>query len=110
MIRSGQSREITVQHPKLLSCAMLLVIGATLPARAEMASAAGLANSCFSCHGTDGKSAGAMPTIAGKSAAYMVEKLTSFKSGALDSTVMGRIAKGFSDAEIDALAKFFSGQ
>ena len=92
---------------------MLLVIGATLahgPARAEMASAAGLANTCFSCHGTDGKSAGAMPTIAGKSAAYIVEKLTSFKSGALESTIMGRIAKGFSDAEIDALAKFFSGQ
>ncbi len=99
-----------MKHPKLLDCAMLLVIGATLPARAEMASAAGLANSCFSCHGTDGKSAGAMPAITGKSAAYIVDKLIAFRSGALASTMMGRIAKGFSDAEIDALAKFISGR
>ena len=32
------------------------------PAQAEMASGAVLANTCFSCHGTDGRSAGDMPT------------------------------------------------
>ncbi len=80
------------------------------PARAEMASGAVLANTCFSCHGTDGKSVGAMPTIAGKTAGFIAEKLKAFKSGELEATVMNRIAKGFSDAEIEALAKFFSGK
>ncbi len=80
------------------------------PAQAEMASGAVLTYTCFSCHGTDGKSAGDMPTIAGKSEDYITEKLKAFKSGELEATVMDRIAKGFTDDEIAALAKFFSGQ
>ena len=91
----------------------VLAVGFTFPgsaAQAEMASGAVLANTCFSCHGTDGKSAGAMPTISGKTQSFIVTKLMSFKAGKLDSTVMNRIAKGFTDAEIKALAKFFSGQ
>ena len=80
------------------------------PAQAEMASGAVLTYTCFSCHGTDGKSAGDMPTIAGKSEDYITEKLKAFKSGELEATVMDRIVKGFTDDEIAALAKFFSGQ
>jgi len=87
--------------------ATVLVAG---PAGAEMASGAVLANTCYSCHGTDGKSVGDMPTIAGKSEKFIVAKLTSFRSGKLPSTVMGRISKGFSDNEIAALAKFFAGK
>ena len=78
------------------------------PARAEMASGAVLTNTCFSCHGTDGKSVGDMPSIAGKSEDFITRKLKAFKSGELEATVMNRIAKGFTDEEIAALAKFFS--
>ncbi len=81
-----------------------------VPAKAEMASGAVLASTCYSCHGTGGKSAGDMPTIAGKSDKFIVNKLKSFRSGKLPSTVMGRIAKGFTDAEMAALATFFSGK
>jgi len=63
-----------------------------------------LANTCFSCHGTDGKSPGAMPSLAGKSAGYIAQKMREFRSGERVNTVMSRIAKGFSDAEIKALA------
>ncbi len=80
------------------------------PAQAEMASGAVLTNTCFSCHGTDGKSVGDMPTIAGKSEDFITRKLKAFKSGELEATVMNRIAKGFTDDEIAALAKFFSGK
>jgi len=80
----------------------------TGPAQADMASGAVLTNTCFSCHGTDGKSVGGMPTIAGKSESFIAKKLKGFKKGADDPTVMKRIAKGFTDAEIAALAKFFA--
>lgn len=92
------------------AAAMLLAAAASGPAQAEMASGAVLANTCFSCHGTDGKSAGDMPTIAGKSEAFITKKLKAFKSGELEATVMDRIAKGFTGDEIAALAKFFSGE
>ena len=56
------------------------------------------------------ESAGDMPTIAGKSENFIAAKLKAFKSDSLDATIMNRIAKGFSDEEIAALAKFFSGK
>jgi len=79
-------------------------------AGAEMASGVVLANTCFSCHGPDGNSAGAMPTIAGKSEQFIASQLRSFRAADPEVTVMGRIAKGFSDEEIKALATFFSGK
>ncbi len=78
------------------------------PAKAEMASGVVLANTCFSCHGTNGKSRGDMPSIAGKSKSFIASSMKSFRSGERPSTVMMRISKGFTDAEIDALASYFS--
>ncbi len=107
------SREGVVNPVKSSAVAVAFVIAAGFaegPARAEMASGAVLANTCYSCHGTDGKSVGAMPTIAGKTESFIAEKLKAFKSGELEATVMNRIAKGFTDAEIEALAKVFSGK
>jgi sulfide dehydrogenase cytochrome subunit len=78
------------------------------PARADMASGAVLANTCFSCHGTDGKSVGDMPAIAGKSKKFIISKMSAYKSDALGGTVMNRIAKGFTAAEIESMAEFFS--
>jgi len=96
-----------------LAVAAVAIAAAALangPVRAEMASGEVLANTCFSCHGTDGKSVGDMPTIAGKSRKFIIAKLEDYKSGKIPATVMKRIVKGFSDAEIIALAKFFSGK
>lgn len=79
----------------------------TLPfaAQAEQASPSVLADACAACHGTDGKSPSTIPSIQGKSADYMVQRLMAFKSGEREGTVMNRIAKGYSDAEISAIAK-----
>lgn len=79
-------------------------------ARADMASAVVLANTCFSCHGPDGASAGAMPSIKGKPADFIETRLSAFRDGTLPGTVMNRIAKGFSDDEIKALSRYFAGK
>ena len=68
-----------------------------------------LSNSCSACHGTDGKSPGAIPSIHGKSAKFISQALTEFRSGVRASTVMGRHAKGYSDAEITLIADYFAG-
>jgi len=70
-----------------------------------------LANACGGCHGTNGASAGpSMPTIGGQSAIAIAEAMKGFKSGDRPATVMGRIAKGYSDAEIDAMSKYLASQ
>lgn len=67
-----------------------------------------LADTCNGCHGTDGASAGpATPTIAGLSEEYFVELMNGFASGEIPSTIMGRIAKGYSEGEIKEMAKHF---
>jgi sulfide dehydrogenase cytochrome subunit len=95
---------------KMLFMAAVGVLALSGPVKAEEASSAVLANTCFSCHGPEGKSSGAMPWIAGKSTEYITKVMIDFKTGAMDSTVMQRIAKGFSDDEIKALAQYFSAQ
>ncbi|TLU87369.1 MAG: sulfide dehydrogenase [Chlorobium sp.] len=66
-----------------------------------------LALSCTSCHGTDGKSVGIIPSISGRSADYLETALKAFKSGARYSTVMSRHAKGYSDSELRLIAEYF---
>lgn len=67
-----------------------------------------LSNSCSACHGTDGKSPGAIPSINGKSARFINQALSEFRAGTRASTVMGRHAKGYSDKEIQLIADYFA--
>lgn len=77
------------------------------PADAQQLPSA-LALTCATCHGTDGKSPGSIPTIAGRPAKDLKDALVGFKSGTRPATVMNRLAKGYTDQEIDALADYFS--
>lgn len=70
-----------------------------------------LAASCTGCHGGQGNSAGpSIPTIAGYDAKYLEDAMRKFKSVERPSTLMGRLAKGYSDADFAAMAEFFSAQ
>ena len=72
------------------------------------ASPAMLGNACGPCHGADGKSPGAIPSLSGKSAAYITQRMLEFKAGSREGTVMNRIVKGYSDSEIAAVAQHFA--
>ncbi len=89
-----------------------LVVGSVLlggPAVADTPSASMLANTCAGCHGTGGVSHGpATPTIAGISEEYFEEVMEAYKTGDRRSTIMGRIAKGYTKEEIKLLAGYFS--
>ena len=78
---------------------------------ADTPSASMLANTCAGCHGTNGSSVGpASPTIAGISREYFIETMHAYKEGKRPATIMSRIAKGYSDSEIELMADFFSQQ
>jgi sulfide dehydrogenase cytochrome subunit len=80
-------------------------------AQAAPPSAAMLSNACAGCHGTNGGSAGpTMPSLGSQSKEAIEAAMKKFKSGERPSTIMGRLAKGYSDAEITAMAEFFSKQ
>jgi sulfide dehydrogenase cytochrome subunit len=86
-----------------------LTISAT--AFAAGPSAEMLSNACAGCHGTNGGSAGpSMPSLASQSKTAIVDAMKKFKSGERPSTVMGRLAKGYSDADFEKMGEFFSKQ
>lgn len=69
-----------------------------------------LAGACASCHGTDGRSPGGIPSIAGRPESVLLGHLRAFKSETPPpgTTIMDRLTRGFSDEELQALAHHFS--
>ncbi|MBK1721974.1 c-type cytochrome [Thiocystis violacea] len=70
-----------------------------------------LAEACAGCHGPGGNSAGpAAPSIAAMDPMVLVDTMETFKSGDTYSTIMGRIAKGYSTEEFQKMAEYFHAQ
>lgn len=82
---------------------------ASEPGPVSTQTAALMAQNCFACHGPAGRSPGNMPSLHHLTAEGMAAMLKAFKSGERPSTVMGRHAKAYSDAEIEALAAYIAG-
>lgn len=82
-------------------CALAVAVASPAAAAAPAG-----ASSCTGCHG------GAGPVVAldGRPAAELVASMAAFRTGERPATVMGRIAKGFSDAEVRAIAAWFAAQ
>lgn len=82
-----------------------------LPLDAAGPTPAMLSNTCSACHGAFGQSVGpSIPTLAGQPAAYFVDAMKKFKSGERPGTVMGRLAKAYTDDDFIAMGEFFSAQ
>jgi len=67
-----------------------------------------MAANCSYCHGPDGKSHGAIPSLAGLEPGYFVQQMKAFRDGSRPATVMKKHASGYNDAEFEAMAKYFA--
>lgn len=67
-----------------------------------------IAATCLVCHGPNGRSLGAIPSLAGQDKAYLVAAMKDFKSGKRESTVMQKYAVGYTDQEYEDLADLFA--
>ncbi|WP_353219384.1 c-type cytochrome [Salinisphaera sp. S4-8] len=92
--------------PMLLSLATL--------ASAATPDGAMLAGACTACHGPHGRSVGAVPSLAGLARSRFIERMQAYRRGDDEgtadgpTTIMNRIAPGYDDAEIAALADYFA--
>jgi cytochrome c553 len=84
------------------------VLGAATSAQAVDARARFMAANCAYCHGPDGKSRGAIPSLAGLEKGYFVEQMKAFRDGKRDATVMQKHAMGYTDAEYEAMGAWFA--
>ncbi|MBF0168598.1 MAG: c-type cytochrome [Alphaproteobacteria bacterium] len=93
----------------------LLTAGVCLAATLLMAPAAQsadaitvAADACAGCHGTDGRSLGAMPAFHEKKPAELKQILREYKTGKREATIMDRIVKGYSDEQLDAMVDYYT--
>jgi cytochrome subunit of sulfide dehydrogenase len=66
--------------------------------------------SCSGCHPASTRVMSPVPRLHGLEQAAIVRAMQDFRSGQRAATVMDRIAKGFTDAEIQAIAAWFATQ
>jgi cytochrome subunit of sulfide dehydrogenase len=87
-------------------------IGASLIAAAVVASAeppAGAA-SCSGCHPASTRITSPVPRLIGLDRVAIVRAMQDFRAGQRAATVMDRLAKGFTDDEIQAIAAWYATQ
>jgi len=97
--------------PKCLVYALLGVSGTVMEAgAADPAYARNLAATCFTCHGTDGRSVGGNPpSLAGQNRSHLLQQLKDFKADKRPATIMHQQAKGYTDEELEIIAGYFAG-
>ena len=66
------------------------------------------AGACTGCHGTEGRSSGSIPPLAGIEKSKFVRLMTAFRDGEQPATIMQQLAKGLDDYQIDVLGDYFA--
>lgn len=89
--------------------AVAMATAAAIPAQAAARMPVPGAASCSGCHASAG-SGSAIPSLAGWTEDGLAAALIAFREGKRPATVMDRIAKGFSDEEIQAIAKWLAAE
>ena len=87
----------------------LLTTGSALAKDAQTLRTRSLAATCAHCHGTDGQAVQgeALVRLADLPEDYILTQLTAFRTGQRPATIMHQITKGYSQEQLETLAKYF---
>ncbi|MEW5838842.1 MAG: c-type cytochrome [Pseudomonadota bacterium] len=108
LARSGIKPRIPLHFSALLALGGFCLVLSPTPAMAEGASGQTIGLTCVVCHGPQGQGTKTIPPLAGRNADQTYAALLAYKNGSRPSTVMDRHAKGYSDAELRAVAEYFA--
>lgn len=73
----------------------------------EPTAGAALAANCYICHGPGGASESRVPSLARLPGKQIAEAVRAARAGNRPGTIMARVAKGYTDAQIEAIAAYF---
>jgi cytochrome c553 len=68
------------------------------------------ATACSGCHAAAADVVSPVPRLVGLGEAHIVKAMQEFRAGTRPATVMDRIAKGFTDGEVQAIAAWYASQ
>lgn len=83
--------------------------GQYAPAAADPNYARSLAATCFTCHGTEGRSVDSVPpSLAGQNRDYLLKQMQEFRDGKRPATIMHQHAKGYTSEQLALIAGYFA--
>ena len=96
------------------TCLSALMLSCAIPVATAIAdeniTGRTIGSACLGCHGAAGALETSIPPIIiGVPEEYIVSAMRAFRDDSRKSTIMGRIAKGYTDEEIVAVARYFAG-
>src|SRR5262245_60796434 len=97
-------------HVVLLFAAVVIAVSWVGVALAASPEAPPGASSCTGCHPANPRADTAVPRLAGRAPGDIIAQMRAFKSGQRPATVMDRISKGLTDAEVEAIAAWYAQQ
>lgn len=68
-----------------------------------------MVQTCYVCHGPEGRSAEAVPALMRGQKEFVVRQMIEFKTDRKPATIMNRVAKSYSDEQIAAIADYLAG-
>lgn len=111
-ILSPSRAVVSGRHLHLTACLAAVLAAGTGAALAQdilPADVQVLAGPCAACHGPDGRSAGAIPSIAGLPESTAFQRMMDLRDGNdASATIMPRLLEGYDEAQIRALARWFA--
>lgn len=93
-----------------IRCMIVVALPLLLSSMAFCADAPPGASACSGCHAASRGVDTTVPRLTGRDAAQIVTAMAAFRSGQRPATVMDRIAKGFTDDEVKAIATWYAAQ
>lgn len=87
----------------IVTAAAAAHVASTLPATAQSAQA--MAQNCFVCHGPGAKGSQGIVGLAGRPQELITQQMIAFRTDQRAGTIMNRIAKGYDEAQITAIAE-----
>ncbi len=101
--------KITFSNLRIAAALSIFCAGIALPSYAQTDMNVRLmAATCQSCHGKEGRAQGVGLRLSGQSEEELERKLLGYRSGQIKGTVMHQHAKGYTEAELKALARHFA--
>ena len=96
-----------MRFAQALCLSALLLFGGVAHADAKTGKSTYAARGCIGCHGVGGVSTvAANPTLKGRSAEFIRQSLTDFRSGARNNPVMNAMAAQLKDEDIRNIADY----
>lgn len=92
-----------IRSARILAAAL---VAAAASAKAGADDVAVLAEACFGCHASEGGDA--IPAIAGRDEDTLASLLLAYRADSRQGTIMNRLAKGYTEDELRALAAYFA--